>query len=147
MWFLFLVAGAAALALYMAGFRVADVISNAPGSILGLAEAIKTFEGFYPGTRAYRNNNPGNLKYTSWTREQGAIREDDKGFSVFADYETGWRALLNLLLLRVRQHPEWSILDLFNSYAPPTENDTNAYAQFVAKHVGGDINTKLGELV
>ena len=144
---LLLLAGAVVLALYMTGFRMADVVSNAPGSIVGLAEAIKTFEGFYPGTRAYRNNNPGNLRYTSWTQGQGATGQDDKGFSIFPDYDTGWRALLALLMLRVRQHPEWSILDLFNSYAPPTENDTAQYAAFVAKHVGGDINTKLGELV
>lgn len=123
-------------------------LAGVPGAILGLAEAIKAFEGFYPGSRAYRNNNPGNLKYTSWTRGQGATHADDKGFSVFPDYATGWKALLALLMLRRRQHPDWSILDLMMSYAPPSDgNPTGAYAASVAKHVGGDINTKLGELV
>lgn len=120
---------------------------NVSGSLLGLAEAIKEFEGFAPGTRAWRNNNPGNLKFTAWTQQQGAIRADDKGFAVFPDFQTGFRALVALLELRRRQHPDWSILDLMMSYAPPSDNNpTGKYAQFVASKIGARIDTKLSEL-
>ena len=48
------------------------------------------------GTRAWRNNNPGNLVYTAFTREQGAIGECGK-YAVFPDEETGMNALRKLL--------------------------------------------------
>lgn len=145
MWFFFF-AGAAALALYLVTRPMTETsgsvpgsIISLPGSLISLANAIKAFEGWYPGSRSLRNNNPGNLKFTAWTKGQGATGADDKGFAIFPDYAAGWWALLALLVLRVRQHPEWSILDLFFSYAPPSENDTQKYAAFVAKHVGGDV--------
>lgn len=113
-----------------------------------MADAIQRFEGWAPGTRSYRNNNPGNLKYTAWTKEQGATGQDTGGFAVFPDYETGRNALLSLLLLRARQHPDWTILDLFDSYAPASDgNPTVRYAETVAKAVGVTMDAQLGELV
>jgi len=153
MWLLFL-AGAVALVIYLVRAPVVKTLESVPGSILALANAIKIFEGWYPGSRAYRNNNPGNLKDADgrlttkdWPTQWGAYKLDDKGFYIFGTAEQGFAALVHLLQVRVRQHPEWSILDLFFSYAPPSENDTQRYAAFVAKHVGADVNTKLGELV
>jgi hypothetical protein len=154
MWFLFF-AGAAALVLYLVRSPVTETLGSVPGSIIALANAIKLFEGWYPGSRSYKNNNPGNLKDADgrlipekdWADDWGAYKLDDKNFYVFDTAEHGSDALVHLLQVRVGQHPEWSILDLFFSYAPPSENDTKAYAAFVAKHIGGDVTTKLGELV
>ena len=148
MWFL-VFAGAVAFVLYYAGVvGMPKSISDVPGAILGLANAIDRFEDGRAGTDKRGNYNPGNLKYTQWTRSQGAIGKDSAGFCIFPDWTTGWNALIALLLLRRRQHPNWSILDLMMSYAPPSDNNpTQQYAQFVAGYVGGDINTKLGELV
>ena len=143
------------LALSLVSQPVTETLGSVPGSIIALANAIKQFEGWYPGSRAYKNNNPGNLKDADgrlvpekdWADDWGAYKLDDKSFYVFGTAEQGFAALVHLLQVRVRQHPEWSILNLFFSYAPPSENDTATYAAFVAKRVGGDVNTKLGDLV
>ena len=44
------------------------------------------------GTRSWRNNNPGNLRYTNWTKNHGAIGKDGDGFAIFPDVETGNQA-------------------------------------------------------
>lgn len=112
-------------------------------SVESLAAAIQTFEGYYPGTRAYRNNNPGNLKFAG---QPGTTGQDDKGFAIFATFVDGWNALITLIRKRISQHPTWTILDFFMSYAPPSDNnDTTGYANFVAKTVGAPISATLGE--
>jgi hypothetical protein len=52
-----------------------------------VAHAIGRFEGFYPGTPAYRHNNPGNLRFAP---NQAGSHD---GFAVFSDAQAGWRAL------------------------------------------------------
>lgn len=112
-------------------------------SVSTLAAAIQTFEGYYPGTRSYRNNNPGNIKFAS---QPGATGQDDKGFAIFDSFSSGWTALITLIQKRIKQHPNWTILDFFMSYAPPSDNnDTSGYASFVAKAVGAPITATLGE--
>ncbi|MCL2439388.1 MAG: hypothetical protein FWD15_02635 [Alphaproteobacteria bacterium] len=55
------------------------------------------------GTRAWRNNNPGNLRDYSFARNQGAIgraggeTDEAPAFAIFPDMETGWDAMVNLL--------------------------------------------------
>lgn len=48
------------------------------------------------GTRAWRNNNPGNLRYYDFAKSNGAIGEAG-AFAVFPNEETGMRALYKLL--------------------------------------------------
>lgn len=48
------------------------------------------------GSRAWRNNNPGNLRYSDFARANGAIGECGN-FAVFPDLETGFAALCTLL--------------------------------------------------
>jgi hypothetical protein len=139
--------GAALLALGLWKNQNGGQNTDIPLTIRLMAEAIQTFEGWFPGSKSYRNNNPGNLRYTAWTQGQGATGQDSTGFSVFPTYEIGYAALTSLLMLRVRQHPDWTILDLFNSYAPPSDNNpTQTYAATVAKNAGVTVDTKLGEL-
>src|SRR5262245_40620683 len=59
--------------------------------------AIEQQEGFRPGTLAWQNKNPGNLKYTKFTRERGAIGKDDQGHAIFATVKHGRRALRQLM--------------------------------------------------
>ena len=70
------------------------------------AKEIQVEEGYYApghhpayptGTRSWRNNSPGNMKYTTYTASLGAIRADTAGFAVFATYEDGRRALVQFL--------------------------------------------------
>lgn len=53
--------------------------------------------GKYSGSRSWRNNNPGNIKYTETTRAFGAIGQDKDGFAIFPDVQTGRNAMLSLL--------------------------------------------------
>lgn len=48
------------------------------------------------GSRAWRNNNPGNIIKSDFATANGAIGGDTK-FAVFPDYETGLKALRRLL--------------------------------------------------
>lgn len=47
------------------------------------------------GTRAWRNNNPGNIRDGKFTRRCGAIGAAG-GFAIFPDYKTGFDCLITL---------------------------------------------------
>jgi hypothetical protein len=64
-----------------------------PGALDTIAQTIQQVEGYYPGTLAYRNNNPGNLVYTSYYAQNYGAVPGDGGFAKFPDYGTGYAAL------------------------------------------------------
>lgn len=111
-------------------------------TIRDLAQAIARFEGFRPGTRAYRNNNPGNLRYVG---QAGATGADGQGFAIFQDQADGWRALERQIELDAgRGH---TLASFFTKYAPSHENDTNRYTSTVAGWLGiSDTNQPLTNL-
>lgn len=76
------------------------------------------------GSRAWRNNNPGNVHSGEFANQHGAIGEAG-GFAVFPDDATGGAALKAV-----------------SHYAPPKENNTKAYAQNLQKLTGLDGKTK-----
>lgn len=49
------------------------------------------------GTVAWRNNNPGNIKYGRNAKAAGAIGKHDKGFAIFPSYEAGFQGMTNVL--------------------------------------------------
>lgn len=60
-------------------------------------QATQKHEGYYPGSRSYRNHNPGNFRCAEWLmKEFNAVRCEDN-FIVFPDYATGLRALEGFL--------------------------------------------------
>ena len=92
------------------------------------------------GSRSWRNNNPGNLRYTRFSRDHGAIGTAG-GFAVFPDYQTG-RAALSALL----HGPSYSNLSIYSAvarYAPPQDNDTESYRRLITRITGLDIQRKL----
>lgn len=100
--------------------------------------AIRTHEGWYPGSRSWRNNNPGNCRYSSvgYASIYGKVGKDAQNFAVFRDYATGWRYLQNLVKEKIRKNPRWDFYDFFEVYAPSFENDSKRYAEVVAKACG-----------
>jgi hypothetical protein len=88
--------------------------------------------------RSVRNNNPGNIERTNIAWEGLATPEEmtpeqrkETRFSVFAGPEWGFRALARDL------HSKWArgldtIRKIISVYAPPGENDTEAYVQAVS---------------
>lgn len=132
-----------------------------------LATAIKNHEGWiapgenpkYPeGSKAYRNNNPGNLRFDEYRKTLGADYEA-LGFSHFPSFEIGWKALLTLLSDSIQgkrkglpYSKEQTLPQFFGVYsfvgwkdqAKGIRNDNFTYSGAVADELGIDINTKMG---
>ena len=89
-------------------------------------------------TRGLKNRNPGNLRLVPTIHWQGQICGDSKGFVVFDGDVNGIRADIISLHTHYVRDKETSILALIAVYAPPVENDTKAYATFVANRLGVD---------
>jgi len=89
------------------------------------------------GLRNMRNNNPGNIRYSDWSKKHGAVGKDDKGFAIFPDKETGSRAQDDLLQNYIAGGKN-TLKSIIEKYAPETENDTKGYYEKLAKklHIG-----------
>lgn len=88
-----------------------------------------------------RNNNPGNVRaFEQW---QGMIGVNN-GFCVFADVAWGVRAFLTDIRTDMRQGQN-TIRKLITEYAPPAENNTAAYINYVVQRTGIGADTILQE--
>jgi uncharacterized protein RhaS with RHS repeats len=90
------------------------------------------------GTRAWRNNNPGNMRDTPFSQSHGSLGVSG-GFAVFSNEQKGGDALGSLLGTRTYQG--LTIDGAINRYAPPNENNTANYQAIVRQQVGlpGDV--------
>lgn len=95
------------------------------------------------GTRAWRNLNPGNIRYSEFSRKAGAIGQAG-GFAVFPDEETGTRAISSLL--RGQSYNNLTIARAITRYAPPSENNTAAYHRRIQQITGLNINRRISDL-
>ncbi|MGA9769046.1 MAG: hypothetical protein WBV94_08400 [Blastocatellia bacterium] len=112
------------------------------------AKAIQTHEGYYKGSRSYRNNNPANFRSTPYTKTLGAIDKDPQGFCIFPSYVVGFNALKTFLQDacsgRLKRYKgTMNLYEFFEVYAPSFENDSRAYAEFVAKYIGIPTDTQI----
>jgi len=123
-----------------------------PTSKLDLwCEAIKKHEGWYVGSRSYKNNNPGNIKFVGQKRATG---QDSGGFCIFAKYEDGYQELKDMLV-RAATPPDttnyqadMTLLQFFQVYAPSSDNNNpTIYADVVAKHIGVSPDVKISSLI
>jgi RHS repeat-associated protein len=102
------------------------------------------------GSRAWRNNNLGNLVYSDETKEHGAIGAaggipgTKLKFAVFPSEEAGDAALRSYLARGSRA--DLTLSELIARYAPLEHNDTSRYTAFVLKTVGGAGETKVRAL-
>lgn len=95
------------------------------------------FDGFPLG---FRNNNPGNLRTgINW---KGATGEN-KGFVVFENMAYGIRAAATVLINNISSQGNDTIRKLITKYAPPSENNTDAYINAVAASTGFDPDASL----
>lgn len=114
------------------------------------AEAIKRHEGWFVGSRSYRNNNPGNFRFTDYLKSLGAVGADANNYSIFKTFDAGWGALLQFLrdaqaneLRAYRLHAQAkgreipTLRDFFEVYAPSADsNNPLHYAEVVAEYIG-----------
>lgn len=101
--------------------------------------AIKAHEGWYIGSVSYRNNNPGNCRYSSlgYLPIYEPVERDSKNFAVFKDYATGWLYLQNLILNKAKRNLNQNLYQFFAIYAPEADNnDPEHYAEVVATKMG-----------
>jgi len=104
-----------------------------PDYINAWADAITVHEGWYAGSRSYRNNNPGNLEI------DGDAGRDSGGYGIFSSYNAGRNALVADLMAKVRKYGSWTLYQVMSRYAPPSENNTTAYTNAVAAALGGSV--------
>jgi len=93
------------------------------------------FRGRKDLPRGIRNNNPGNLVKTS-IQWQGKVPGSDPRFETFENIYYGIRAAYLDIYSDVFKKKLNTIQKLISSYAPKSENPTEAYIQTVVKATG-----------
>ena len=94
-------------------------------------------------TRAWRNNNPGNIEAGNFAAAHGAIGNDGR-FAVFPSEEAGRGAIVSLLGSPAYQR--LTLQQAINRYAPPVENDTAAYSNYVSGAGSLPLDTRLNAM-
>ena len=85
--------------------------------------------------RGLRNNNPLNIRRNN-TKWQGLAEvQEDKSFFTFKAPEWGYRAAIRTLQNYKRVHGLSTIREWISRWAPPCENDTENYINFVCDRV------------
>ena len=91
--------------------------------------------------RGLRLNNPGNIRI-SQTKWQGEIIPSaDKSFKQFQSLAYGYRAIIKLVRNYFVFYDLNTIEKIINRWAPPHENKTKAYIDFVCKDANIRVNT------
>lgn len=121
-----------AIAYYLGSRGKIEVLGNVTDKIIKTSNNLLGSE-LMP--RGIRNNNPLNIEKnnTAW---QGKINGADARFATFVSPEYGIRAGAKILLNYQKLYNLDTIEKIFNRYAPPFENNTNAYAEHMAKSLG-----------
>lgn len=92
--------------------------------------------------RGIRNNNPGNIRWgADWQGLKKDGKSQDPSFCVFTSPEYGIRALAKMLKNYQRLYSLNTPRKIINRYAPPNENQTQAYIQSVAHQLGVEPDT------
>ena len=91
--------------------------------------------------RGWRNNNPMNIRYVAQNKWKGRVRENqrkDTAFEEFTNVVWGWRAAFYLLAKYYYKHKLKTPRMIITKFAPPSENNTDAYVHnvmdFMHKH-------------
>ncbi len=110
-----------------------------PDLVQLMAEGIRTFEGWYEGSKSMRNNNPGNIKGL------------DGEFLVFSTAEAGFEYLKDYIRRACTgKHkaykPSYTLRQFFATYAPDGDRIIDNYTMHVAEGMGVSSKIKLSEI-
>lgn len=91
-------------------------------------------------SRNVRNHNPLNIEWSAANDWKGQTGSDGR-FAMFVDDEHGFRAAAQILKKYQRPVSQKgyglkTLHDIIYRWAPPSENDSEGYAAFVAKEAG-----------
>ena len=114
------------------GTATGSAAPSAPSAPSATAPAASGGDKSLP--RGIRNNNPGNLNFAG---QAGATKEGGPNgrFAVFGSMQEGVAALVRQIGLYVKRGRN-TIRKILEVYAPPGENNTNAYIAAVSKALG-----------
>ncbi len=87
-------------------------------------------------SRGLRNNNPLNIRRNGTAWKGLSAKQSDKEFFTFDSPAWGYRAALITLRNYKRLHGLSTIREWVSRWAPPVENDTENYVNFVSRNVG-----------
>ena len=115
------------------------------------ATAIQSAEGWYPGSRSYINNNPGNISHAAAVQLSmpGLVGQDSAGFAKFDDYLDGFDGLEQYLTYACSTN--WALypagttfLQFTNLYAG---NPPAGYINSIATALGINTNTIISTIL
>lgn len=90
--------------------------------------------------RGIRNNNPGNIRKSKDKWQGLANIQPDREFFTFTSLPYGIRAMARILIKYQDDYGCDTVQKFIARYAPANENNTGAYARYVAAHMGVDVN-------
>jgi hypothetical protein len=106
-----------------------------------LARLIAQEEGFgIPGTLPTRNHNPGDLRHSPHSQHPGS----PEAIGAIDTDEHGWADLERQLALYAKRGLTLREM-IIDYYAPPEENNSEAYLAFVCKELGVDPRTTVAQ--
>lgn len=106
-----------------------------------LAELIAREEGFFvPGSLPQRDNNPGDLRHAPNASHAG---ESANAIGIEPSAQTGWDDLERQLKLYASRG--MTLAELVEVYAPPSENDTERYLNFLCIGLGVPSTTTVAQ--
>ena len=108
-------------------------------ALLGWTKKTEIIDMLTP--RGIRNNNPGNIRHSGSQWQGMAAQQTDPAFVQFVAPEYGIRALAKLLINYATRDGLNTVRQIISKYAPSNENDTDAYAQAVARALGVNPDT------
>ena len=94
------------------------------------------------GVTGLKNNNPGNIRHSNDQWQGMSPQQTDPNFVQFVTPDDGVRALARNLKTYFSQGIN-TIARIITTWAPPTENNTDAYIQHVSQVVGVNPNQVL----
>lgn len=90
--------------------------------------------------RGLRNNNPLNIRHSRSCWQGMAKEQTDAEFVTFETmaygYRAAWRILFNYFYRFVSEKKRFTVRNIVGRWAPPTENDTEAYIRTVLQLSG-----------
>ena len=100
-------------------------------------------------TRGWRNNNPMNIRFVPSNKWKGKVKDaqkKDKAFEEFTNAVWGWRAAFYLLLKYYYKNKLKTPRMIITKWAPPSENNTDAYVHNVMEFMHKNGFPNLSEL-
>ncbi len=95
-------------------------------------------------SRGIRNNNPGNIRWgEEWQGLVPTAQRTDKSFCQFTAPEYGLRAMVIILRNYQRKYGLNTVNGIIKRWAPPNENNTQAYINSVAQATGVAPNQRI----